>query len=121
MGSGEAVEPNRGSDAVARSGSAHGVPAALAPRGRKVAGCLALPAVEALPRGKKTPLGDEEAIGGDAQRPMMMEAAPAPALIGIEPDFLFQFLVIALTPSSAFSGGHQIRDPPVRWQRAPAV
>jgi hypothetical protein len=67
-----------------------------------------LPAVEALPRGKKTPLGDEEAIGGDAQGGMMMEAAPATALIVIEPDFLFQLLVIALNAPSAFSGGHQI-------------
>ena len=49
-----------------------------------------------MPRGKKTPLGDEEAIGGDAQGGMMMKAAPAPALIVIEPDFLFQFFVIAL-------------------------
>ena len=61
-----------------------------------------------MPRGKKTPLGDEEAIGGDAQGGMMMKAAPAPALIVIEPDFLFQFFVIALNAPSALGGGHQI-------------
>ena len=67
-----------------------------------------MPAVEALLRGKKTPLGDEEAIGGDAQGGMMMKAAPATALIVIEPDFLFQLLVIALNAPSALGGGHQI-------------
>jgi len=42
MGSGEAVGRDRGSDAVARSGSrsVHGVPAAPAPRGRKFAGSV---------------------------------------------------------------------------------
>ena len=75
-----------------------------------------MPAVEALPRGKKTPLGDEEAIGGDAQGGMMMKAAPAPALIVIEPDFLFQFFVIALNAPSALGGGHQIRERGVGWQ-----
>jgi len=74
-----------------------------------------LPAVEALLRGKKTPLGDEEAIGSDAQGGMMMKAAPAPALIVIEPDFLFQLLVIALNAPSAFSG-HQMRERGVGWQ-----
>src|SRR4051795_10446466 len=111
MGSGEAVEPNRGSDDVARSGSAHGVPAALAPRGRKVAGSAGAWPCRRSRRcrgGKKTPLGDEEAIGGDAQGGMMMKAAPATALIVIEPDFLFQLLVIALDAPSAFGGGHQI-------------
>src|SRR3954467_8753459 len=39
---------------------------------------------------------------------MMMKAAPATALIVIEPDFLFQFFVIALNAPSAFGGGHQI-------------
>jgi len=67
-----------------------------------------LPAVEALPRGKKTPLGDEEAIGGDAQGGMVVMAAPATALIVVEPDFLFQFLVVPLDPPSALGGGHQI-------------
>ena len=69
-----------------------------------------------MPRGKKTPLGDEEAIGGDAQGGMMMKAAPAPALIVIEPDFLFQFFVIALNAPSALGGGHQIREQGVGWQ-----
>ena len=69
-----------------------------------------------MPRGKKTPLGDEEAIGGDAQGGMMMKAAPAPALIVIEPDFLFQLLVIALNAPSAFGGGHQILERGVGWQ-----
>src|SRR4051795_464341 len=92
---------------------------AFRPHRRLVAGRLrgaALPAVEALPRGKKTPLGDEEAIGGDAQGGMMMKAAPAPALIVIEPDFLFQFFVIALNAPSALGGGHQIRERGVGWQ-----
>ena len=61
-----------------------------------------MPAVEALPRGKKTPLGDEEAIGGDAQGGMMMKAAPAPALIMSKPEFLLQFLIVALNPPAQF-------------------
>ncbi len=87
---------------------------AFRPHRRLVAGSLRVAQVAGLAggrdvaEGEKTPLGDEEAIGGDAQGGMMMKAAPATALIVIEPDFLFQFFVIALNAPSAFGGGHQI-------------
>ena len=82
-----------------RSRGAGSRPAARAPR-----------AGVASPRGKRAPLGDEEAVGGDAQGGVVVEAAPAPALIVIEPDLLLQFLVIALDPPSQLGGGHQLRE-----------
>src|SRR5579864_6171175 len=39
--------------------------------------------------GNRTPLGDEESIGRDGERRVVVEAAPAPAFVVIEPDFLF--------------------------------
>src|SRR5215208_7859723 len=53
---------------------------------------VAAPAAEG---GKPRPLGDQEGIGGDAQRGMMMEATPAASLVVPEAEFLFQLLVIA--------------------------
>ena len=48
--------------------------------------------------GKGASLGDQGAIGGDAERRVMMEAAPAASLVMPEAEFLFQVLVIALDP-----------------------
>ncbi len=42
-------------------------------------------AAEAVLRGKKAPLANEEAISRDAQGGVMMEAAPAPPFVVIKP------------------------------------
>jgi hypothetical protein len=45
-------------------------------------------------------LGDEESVSGDAEACMMMEAAPAAPLVMAEPEFLLEFLIVALdTPA----------------------
>src|SRR3954468_7628019 len=49
-----------------------------------------------LPRGKSRPLGDQEAIGRDAQRGVVTEATPAAALVVPEPEFLLELLAVAL-------------------------
>ena len=48
--------------------------------------------------GKKAALGHEEAVGCDAEAGVMVEAAPATALIVPETNFLLQFLVVAFDP-----------------------
>jgi hypothetical protein len=48
--------------------------------------------------GNRLPLGDQESVGGDAQRGMVMEAAPAPAFEMPESNLSLEFLVIALYP-----------------------
>src|SRR3954466_5760163 len=49
-------------------------------------------------RGNSRPLGDQEGRGRDAQRGVMMEAAPAAPLVVSKAQFLFQLLVIAFDP-----------------------
>ena len=46
--------------------------------------------------GNRLPLGSQEAVGGDAQRGVMMEATPAAPFIVAEPDLLLEFLIVAL-------------------------
>ena len=40
--------------------------------------------------------GDQEAVGGDAQSGVVTEAAPAASFVMIQPEFLFEFLIIPL-------------------------
>src|SRR3954449_13414601 len=46
--------------------------------------------------GNSHPFGDQEAIGCDAKRGVMVEAAPAAALVVPKPEFLLELLVVAL-------------------------
>ncbi len=46
--------------------------------------------------GKSGPLGHEKAIGGNAQRGMVMKAGPAAALVMAEAQFLLELQVVAL-------------------------
>ncbi len=48
--------------------------------------------------GKAARSHDEEAVGGNAQRGMMVKAAPAAAFVVAKPEFLLEVLVIALDP-----------------------
>src|SRR6202163_4174081 len=46
--------------------------------------------------GNRLPLGDQESVGRDAQRGVMVEAAPSAPFIMAEPDLLLEFLIVAL-------------------------
>ena len=37
--------------------------------------------------------GDQEAVSGDAQSGVVMEAAPAASFVVIQPELLFEFLI----------------------------
>src|SRR3954464_13999657 len=60
--------------------------------------CFDPPADELLLRGEQAALGNEKAVGCDAQAGMMMEAAPVAALVMAQPKFLLQLLVLPLDP-----------------------
>jgi hypothetical protein len=66
--------------------------------------------------GEKTvSLGHQEPIGGNAERGVVVKTAPAPSFEMAQPQFLFQFLVIALDNPTLFSQSHQI--PQLGWRR----
>ena len=62
---------------------------------------------EALRRGEKTALGDEEAVGCDAQAGMMMKTAPVAALVMAEAEFLLELLVVPLDPPARLGNLHE--------------
>ena len=70
--------------------------------------CRARPGLEAVLRGEKTPLGDQKAVGGDAQAGVVMKTAPAPPFEMAEPDLLLEFAIIALDAPPSLGGGHQL-------------
>src|SRR3954470_17244992 len=57
--------------------------------------------------GNALPLGDQESVGRDAQRGMMMEAAPSAALEVAKPNLLLEFLVVALDAPAQLCAVHQ--------------
>src|SRR6202021_948253 len=54
------------------------------------------------------PLGDSESLGRDAQRGVMMEAAPSAPFEMPEPDLLLEFLIVALDTPAQLGGIDQI-------------
>ena len=50
------------------------------------------------PRGDRRPAAEEKALGGDAERGVVMNAAPTAALIVSETEFLLEVLVVAFDP-----------------------
>ena len=52
--------------------------------------------------GNRLPLGDQEAVGRDAQRRMVMKAAPSAALEMAQPNLLLELLIIALDAPAQF-------------------
>src|SRR5215207_5875266 len=48
-----------------------------------------------IPRGNPRPFGNQETIGGHAQTGVVVEAAPTTPLIGPEPQFLLELLIVA--------------------------
>ncbi len=48
--------------------------------------------------GKSSAFAEQEAVGGDAQRGVMVEATPAASLVVAQPELLLEVLVVALDP-----------------------
>jgi hypothetical protein len=57
---------------------------------------------QVLRGGNRLPLGDQESVGRDAQRGVMVEAAPPAAFEMSEPDLLLELLIIALDTPAHF-------------------
>ena len=83
---------------------------------------------EALRRGEKTALGDEEAVGCDAQAGMVVKAAPAAPFVVAEADLLLELLVVSFNPPArlgdvdeALERGArgQVGEPVFAWLVAP--
>jgi len=55
--------------------------------------------------GNRPPLGDQESVGRDAESSVMMEASPSAPFIMPEPEFLLEFLVIALDAPAQLGEG----------------
>src|SRR3954447_15905875 len=60
--------------------------------------------------GNPHPFGDQEAIGCDAKRGVMVEAAPAAALVVPEPQFLLELLVVAFDAPPELGEFNQARE-----------
>src|SRR3989442_313555 len=58
----------------------------------------------------RLPLGDQESVGRDAQRGVMVEATPSASFIVPEPDLLLEFLIVALDPPAQFGDVDQIAE-----------
>ena len=67
------------------------------------------------------PFGNQEAIGGNAQGSVMMKAAPAAPFKVPQPEFLLQFLVIALNNPAVFGEIDQIAERCVGGKRGQPV
>jgi hypothetical protein len=96
----------------AQAGNRGGLMALRPDPGRRGAGSAAgraeALAAAAASGGKSAAFGDQEAVGGDAQGPMMMEAAPGTALEMIEPQFLLEFLAVALDAPAQLGSPDQL-------------
>jgi len=53
-------------------------------------------------RGGTVPLTDQEPIGGDAQRGVMMKSAPIPSFIKAQAKLLLEFLIVAFNNPAVF-------------------
>src|SRR6201992_4120633 len=106
-----------------RSGRTGGPPRLGACGSRR---CFDPPADETLLRGKKAALGNQKAVGCDAQAGMMMKPAPVAALVVAEAELLLELLVIPLDPPARLGHPHealprhapgQIGEPGLGWLR----
>ena len=66
--------------------------------------------------GDRTPFGDQESVGCDAERHVMVKASPASTFIVIEAQFLLEFLIVALDPPAQFGSFHEPREGCIRRQ-----
>jgi hypothetical protein len=68
-------------------------------------------------RGNRLPLGDQESTSRDAERGVMMEAAPTSSLEMPKPDLLLELLIITLDAPAHFSKIDQTGEADVLRQR----
>lgn len=70
-------------------------------------------------RRNPTPLGDQEAVGDDAERGVVMEAAPAAAFVMAKADLLFELVIVALDRGWAWVSSTMLstrnRRPQANW------
>ena len=57
--------------------------------------------------GNRLPLGDQESVGGDAQRGVVMEAAPSAPFEMPKPALLLELLIVALDAPAQLGEIHQ--------------
>ena len=67
--------------------------------------------------GNGAPLGDQEAVGGDAHGGVMVEAAPASSFEVAEPDLLLELLIVALDAPAHHGDVDEAVECHVGWQR----
>src|SRR5215469_11251231 len=65
-------------------------------------------AAEMATGGKSAPFGDQEAVGGDTERGMMVKSAPGTALEVIESQLLLEFKIVALDAPAQLGGPDQL-------------
>src|SRR3954453_15634989 len=71
--------------------------------------------------GNSHPFGDQEAIGRHAQTGMVVEAAPATALVVPEPEFLLELLVVAFDAPPELGKFDHPLEADLLWQRREPV
>ena len=71
--------------------------------------------------GNRLPLGDQEAVGRDAQRRMVMKAAPSAAFKMAQPNLLLELLIIALDAPAQFGDVDQVIEGYRVWERREPV
>ena len=71
--------------------------------------------------GNRFPLADQESVGCDAQRGVMVKASPSTALKMAEPDFLLEVLIIALDAPAQLGQIDQTMERGVCWNRREPV
>ena len=59
-------------------------------------------------------VGDQESVRCDAERHVVVKAAPASSFVVIEPEFLLEFLIVALDPPAQFGRFHERREGRIR-------
>src|SRR3954470_23201495 len=86
--------------------------------------CFDPPADELPLRGEKAALGDQKAVGCDAQAGMMMKAAPGAALVVAKAKLLLELLIVPLDPPARLGNldqalergaSGQVGEPVFRW------
>src|SRR5438876_8656183 len=69
----------------------------------------------------REPLGGEECVRRDAERGVMMEAAPAPAFEVIQPQLVLELLVVPLDAPAQHRQADQVDRGRRRWQRGEPI
>src|SRR5215211_6567776 len=69
--------------------------------------CFDRPVDELLLRGETAALGNQKAVGCDAQAGMMMKTAPVAALVVAKAEFLLELLIVPLDPPARLGDPHE--------------